>query len=123
MSTTALTTLRLLNNEAIAQNADIAIPVDLERSNYEGLFSLQIEIVSGTGVITGTFEISNNGGDDYITPTGSPDIMTAFAPAGGPNGDGKDIFSFDPPIGGKMQIRITETNVGPCVVNAWLAAQ
>lgn len=123
MSTSALIAIKIFNNRTIAQNGnEVSDFIELDRSNFEGFFSLQVEIVSGTGVITGTIELSNNE-VDYLTPSGVADIMTDFAPAGGPGTDGKDIFSFDPPISGRMQIRFTENNTGACVVNAWLVAQ
>ena len=113
--------LEIFSNQAIAKNGSASKVVDLSRFNTDGFFSLQITL-TGDGNVDVIWAMSNNG-DDYITPTGTTKIYTAFAKTSGPSSDGKSIASFDPVLGKFLKIIATEQNANPVVVNAWLALQ
>lgn len=91
---------------------------DMARGNgYEGFFSLQVEIVSGAGVLTIDF-LESNDGSNFVDQGASSDIVTGLT------GAGHTMYSFDPMLCNILQIRMTETGgVAGVVVNAWLAAQ
>lgn len=96
--------------------------VDLARFNTEGFFSLQFNL-TGSGTAKVEFIISNND-VDYIEPTGASDILSAFTSASGPGANGKDIFSFSPPLARFLKLRVTETGgANGVTVNGWLAIQ
>lgn len=111
----------VFKSQAIVQNTAEEAIVKLERSNFEGFFSVQIEL-TGTGNIDLTYAVSNNG-VDYITPTVASDIASAFGAASGPGSDGKDILSFEPILHQFLKLIATEQNAGAVVLNAWLAIQ
>lgn len=112
---------QIFDEEAIAQDASAEIIIPLERSNFEGFFSLQVEL-TGTGNVDITYALSNNG-TDYITPAAAADIFTAFASNSGPGADGKDIAMFEPLLHHFLKIIATEQNAGAVVLSAWLAIQ
>lgn len=91
---------------------------DMARGNgYEGFFSIQIEIVSGAGVLTVDF-LESNDGENFVDQGASSDIVTGLT------GAGHTMYSFDPMICKSLKIRMTETGgAAGVVVNSWLAAQ
>ncbi len=112
---------QVFNAEAITQNTSVELIVPLERSNFEGFFSLQIEL-TGAGNVDIIYALSNND-IDYITPAAAADIFTAFGVVSGPGTDGKDIASFEPMLHQFLKIIATEQNAGAVVLSAWLAVQ
>lgn len=112
---------QIFNAQAIVQNNAVELVVALERSNFEGFFSLQIEL-TGAGNVDIIYALSNNN-IDYITPAAAADIFTAFDATSGPGSDGKDIASFDPMLHQFLKIIATEQNAGAVVLDAWLAVQ
>lgn len=92
----------------------------LERSNSEGFFSLQIA-VTGDGTLKGEYQVSNDG-VTYVEPTGATDIFSGFTKTSGPGADGKDLFSFSPPLALFVKIVLTETGGGDSVVATAIAA-
>jgi len=117
----AISVLQIFNAEEIAKNANASFDVNLERMNAEGFFSLQITL-TGTGTAKGEYLVSNNK-VNWVEPTGASDIFDGFTVASGPGTDGKDIFSFEPELSAHLRIKITEADVNPIVVSAWLAVQ
>jgi len=71
---------------------------------------MQIEI-AGAGTVDLIWAASNDG-TNYITPTGTDDIASAFGATDGPGSDGKDIVSFDPLVCKYIKFTATEQNVG-----------
>ncbi len=118
---TPIVSNQIFNAQAITQNNAEEVIVPLERSNFEGFFSLQIEL-TGAGNVDITYALSNSG-DDYITPAAAVDIFSAFGVGSGPGTDGKDIASFDPMLHQFLKIIATEQNAGAVVLTAWLAVQ
>lgn len=118
----SISVISILNNVAIVQNNAVEGILDLARYSTEGFFSVQIEVV-GAGNITLTYAISNNG-TDYITPTGTSALFTAFGATSGEGSDGKSIISFDPPLCRFLKIIATEQDAGAITsIDAWLAIQ
>lgn len=112
-------------NEVIAAGGSATFEIDLERIDPEGIMSLEIEVATagGNGNVDVVWQASNSG-DNWITPSGTADIFTAFDASSGPNSDGKDIASFNPPICRKLRIVATEQGgVNPITITAWLAVQ
>ena len=118
----SISVISILNNVAIVQNNSVNGILDLARYSTEGFFSAQIEVV-GAGNVTLTYAISNNG-DDYITPTGTSALFTAFGASSGESSDGKSIVSFDPPLCRFLKIIATEQNAGAIsAIDVWMAIQ
>ena len=96
--------------------------IDLAASRFVGYFSLQVDL-AGTGTAKIEYELSNDG-SDFLTPTGSSDIVTAHTVASGPGADGKDMYSFTPMLSDKIRFKVTETGgADPITFTAWLAVQ
>lgn len=118
----SISVISIINNVAISKNAAAEGIIDLSRYSTEGFFSAQIEL-AGTGDVTVTYSISNNG-DDYITPTGTSALFTAFDATSGEGSDGKSIVSFDPPLCRFLKLIVTENNTNPITAcDIWLAIQ
>jgi len=96
--------------------------VELNQAGTSGTFSLQVA-VTGDGTLTFKYTVSNDG-QTFITPTGFSDIKAGVTKTGGPGGDGKDIYSFSPPIAKFIRITATETGTASAaVLTATLAFQ
>jgi hypothetical protein len=96
--------------------------IELNQAGVTGTFSLQVA-VTGDGTLTFKFTVSNDG-QTFITPTGASDIKAGMTKTGGPGGDGKDIYTFTPPLAKFLRITATETvNSAAAVVTATLAYQ
>ena len=118
-----ITTIKVLDDEEIAQNGSAFKIIDMKRHNVEGFFSLQAQVESaGAGSVDFTWSVSNDG-DNYITPTGVDPIFDDMVKTSGPGSDGIDINSFDPMLCAYLKIIATENNVAAVTVNATLAIQ
>lgn len=90
--------------------------------NTDGYFSLQVE-VTGDGTVKFEYLLSNNE-TDFLMPTSAIAIATGVVKTSGPGSDGKDIYSFHPPLARELKILVTETGgANSVVVSAWLAAK
>lgn len=105
-----ISVIKVFNNAALTQNTAGSYTLDLSRYNCEGFFSMQIAIV-GAGNITLTYAISNDG-VNYITPSGTSALFTAFGASSGESSDGKSMISFDPPLSRYIKFTATEQNAG-----------
>ena len=117
-------TWKIIDNKTITANDSFSSEeIDVARFKATGDLSLQVE-VSGTGKVSFSYELSNNG-IDFVKPVGSGDIISSFSSVSGVNADGKDIqpiiLYMLPAF---MKIIATETSgSGYVTVNAWLALQ
>jgi hypothetical protein len=90
---------------------------DLEQSSFQGYFSLQVQIVSGAGILTFDYQESNDG-SNFVDQGASSDLVTGLA------GAGFTMYSFNPMVCKTIRIRATETGTAAdVIINAWLAAQ
>ena len=102
--------IKVFNGSAITQNTAITEVVDLSKYNVEGFFSIQLALV-GAGNIDLIWSVSNDG-ENFVTPSGTDDLESAFDATSGPGSDGKDIVSFDPPLCKYIKFTATEQNAG-----------
>ena len=105
-----ISVIKVFNAKAITQNTAANYILDLSRYNCEGFFSMQIEI-AGAGNVTLTYSLSNDG-TNYITPSGTAALFTAFGASSGESSDGKSLISFDPPLSRYIKFIATEQNAG-----------
>lgn len=107
----------IFNTKTIALSTAYTYDFALERGGFEGFFSLQVQIVSGAGVLTWDF-LESNDGDNFVDQGAGSDIIVGLS------GAGFTMYSFEPMVCNKIRIRVTETGgVAGNVINAWLAAQ
>lgn len=83
-------------------------PIPLEDSFVDGFFSLMVVASGNAGVLTFSYELSNDG-INYITPASATDIATSVSKTSGPGSAGVHMFSFDPMLARFMKIVATET--------------
>ena len=107
----------IFNTKTIVKNTAYTYDFALERGGFEGFFSLQVQIVSGAGVLTWDF-LESNDGSNFVDQGAGSDIVVGL------NGTGFTMYSFEPMVCNKIRVRVTETdNAAGNVINAWLAAQ
>ena len=117
-----ISVIKIFNGASMLQAAAVSEVVDLSRYNCEGFFSMQIALV-GAGNVTVTWAASNDG-VNYITPSGTSALFTAFAATSGESSDGKSIASFDPLLAKYLKFTATEQNAGAITsINCHLAIQ
>ena len=97
--------------------------IKLKDYQPDGFVSLQIA-VSGSGELK-IYPLLSINDNDYLQPSGTPDIVTGFTASSGPNGDGKDIFNIQLNMNVPFMIlRFEETGgTNSVTVSAWLAIQ
>lgn len=119
----AISSFRVFDADAVAASGTLLSEIiDLARYSTEGFFSLQVAL-TGTGTGKCEFLVSNDG-VTFIEPTGATDVFSGLTVAGGPGGDGKDIFSFSPPVARFIRLKLTETGgANGITVTAWIAIQ
>jgi hypothetical protein len=97
-------------NQAMTTSGVITDTIDLSRFNVEGFFSMQIKL-TGTGNVDVIWAASNDG-TNFITPSGTDDIFSAFGVGSGPGSDGLDIASFDPLLAKFLKFSATGQGAG-----------
>jgi len=90
-----------------------------DNAHAEGYFSAQLTIHSGTGTLTLSAELSNNG-VDFMVPTGESAIGS-LTNVGGPDENGKDIFEFSTILSQYIRYKVVST--GNIVFSLWIARQ
>lgn len=109
---------QIWSSKTVVKNTSETYDFNLARSDgYEGFFSLHVQIVSGTGVLTIDF-LESNDGTNFVDQGANSDMVTGLT------GAGHYMYSFDPMVCKKIRIRATETGTSAdVVISAWLAAQ
>lgn len=83
--------------------------IDLTTMAQDGIFSLQVEIESGSDSTSTTFTYSlSNDGVNFVTPGTSSDIATAVDVSSGLD----EIYTFEPEFAKWIKIKVTENNTG-----------
>ena len=104
----------LFNAESVAASGTAySTALDLRDMVRNGMFSLFIK-EAGDGTGKWEFELSYNYDPvnetgDWVTPTGSSDIIAAFTKSDGPGSDGIDAYTFEPDVSPFLRIKVTET--------------
>lgn len=85
---------------------------DLTTKAQDGIFSLQVEIESGSTStsVTITYLLSNDG-VNFIVPTGAVDIVTTVDVSSGLD----QIYDFEPELAVWIQIKVQENSTGTVV--------
>jgi hypothetical protein len=84
-------------------------PIDLANGiSAQGFFSLQVVATGNAGVLTFSYELSNDG-TNYVTPASATNIATGVSTTSGPGNAGVHMFSFSPMIARYIKIVALET--------------
>lgn len=123
MSDKYIHTIKLFDAQTVAASQSATTSaIDLNKYKPEGFLSLQVKL-TGSGTAQFTFLLSNDG-VDYLTPTGSSDIVTAHTVSSGPSSDGKDIYLLEIiAVTRYLKIKVLETAAAEIVVTATLVIQ
>lgn len=94
----------------IAKNGNsLSEAIDLTTKAQDGIFSLQVEIESGSDSTSTTFTYQlSNDGVNFVTPGTASDIATAVDVSSGLD----EIYTFEPELAKWMKIKVTENNTG-----------
>jgi len=112
---------KVFDAEAVAASGTSTSAVyDLGSLSTTGYFSLQVAL-TGDGTATIEYELSNDG-VNYMTPSGSSEIITGLVKTSGPGTDGQDIYSFGPILSRFIRLKVTETGTSDAIaLTAYLA--
>ena len=118
-----ITVIKCIDAVTIAASGNSAsTQIPLNGKADLGYFSIQVQ-VTGDGTAKFEYQLSNND-TDYIEPASATDIATGFTKTSGPGSDGKDIFTFQPEIGERLKIKVSETGgANSITVSVWIAIQ
>jgi len=121
---TPTSAIQILGDQALPALGTVEYVIDLERFNLEGVFSLQINVVSVAAAIDISYKLSNMDRNPvFVDQEAAGVIATAFTSASGPDSDGNALFDVNPKICRKIKFIFEETADSPAVINAWLAMQ
>lgn len=107
----------------------ISDTIDLNDFQAKGFFALDVK-VSGDGTANIYYQVRGpmETGWEFIKPTSASNIATGLTKTSGPNGDGRDYFSFQPEPSRYLRICVEETSKAsssfePVIISAYLIIQ
>ena len=90
-----------------AGTSETSPAISLVNAQSNGYFTIQLTM-TGDGTLGLVYEVSIDGAN-FVQPSGSSAITTAFSKTSGGGADGKDMFSFTPMLCTAIRFKATAT--------------